>query len=388
MILLPSLALLALQNPQPSPSALPPALRSEAALQQEAALRQEAVLQQEAARQQRAALQQEAARSAEKTWIPYDRVMMVVNQDIITERQLWRDLARTNRDHPLKDDSEKRAAQEQILTERVKARLSVQAGQDLGLDEKLVDRNVQDRMQRIIASKNGVASMSKFLEEKDMTLQEMRTVLREEIYSSVWQDSVTGDGGGGGGRPKNDRFVRPGLLGFHYNNVVLKPEAYAALGGKPESFVLQTLLLDGDRYGGTDAAMKLALELKKRIEGGEDMGALVEQYSVSIEKKGVSEPADLGSLTRFDARVGDFAAKAKAGDVSDVLPLQRTNKTYLRLVRLLDHTPAVKPDMTSAEVQAKITMSARKDLEDYRLGRALQVLLKASYVWPKELNQQ
>jgi hypothetical protein len=381
MTLLPYLALLALQNPQASPPAPPPGLRPPAALKDDPALLPGI------APQAGSLLRQALAPSAEKPWIPYDRVMMVVNQDIITERQLWRDLARTNHDHPLKDDSEKRAAQEQILTERVKARLSVQAGQDLGLDEKLVDRNVQDRMQRIIDSKNGVASMAKFLEEKDMTPQEMRTFLREEIYSSVWQDSVTGDAAGGG-RPKCDRFVRPGMLTFHYNNVVQKPEAYAALGGKPESFVLQMLLLDVDHYGGAEAAAKLADELKKRIEGGEDMGALVDQYSVALEKKGVLEPADLGTLTRTDVRVAEFASKAKTGDVSPAIPFQGKSKSYLRLMRLLDHTPAVKPDITNTEVQSKIMKNARKDLEDYRLGKALQVLLRASYVWPKELNQQ
>jgi hypothetical protein len=57
MILLPSLALLALQNPAPPP----------AAPQQDPAI-------------------------AGKPWVPYDRVMMIVNQDMITELQVWRDL--------------------------------------------------------------------------------------------------------------------------------------------------------------------------------------------------------------------------------------------------------------------------------------------------------
>ena len=81
-------------------------------------------------------------------------------------------------------------------------------------------------------------------------------------------------------------------------------------------------------------------------------------------------------------------SKAGAGDVSEVIPLQRANKTYLRIVRMLEHTPAIKPDITKADVQVKIMDNVRKDLEDYRVGRALQVLLKAAYVWPKELNQQ
>lgn len=352
MIFLPSLALLALQNPAPPP----------AAPQQDPAI-------------------------AGKPWVPYDRVMMIVNQDMITELQVWRDLRAWDRESPTKDPGELSRRQQEILTKAVTDRLKIQAGQDIGLDEKLVERNVQDRLQRLIESKGGAVAFSKNLEEFGQSMQDVRKSMREQLYASVWKDSVTGDSTAGA-RSKVDRYVRPGLLAFHFNNVLQKPEVYAAYAGKRETFTLQSILLDTDSFGGADATMKLALEIKKRIESGEDMSALVETYNPGSDKKGLNDPADLGALTRFNASIGAFAGKAKVGDVSDVITEQRAGKTRLRIVRLVDHTAAAKPDFSKPEVQAKITETVQKDLEDYRVGRALQVLLKASYVWPKELNQQ
>lgn len=325
-------------------------------------------------------------RSTEPQWREFDRVMVIVNQDIITMRQLLRSLELEKASRPTMNESENQNAQTKILTESVKTRLSVQAGQDLGADEKVVERNVQDRIDRLIENYNGVVGFSKVLEARDATIEDLKLSMREELYSTVWEDSITGQGAGVSSRPTRDRYVRPGALAFEFNNALRDPAALQVMGGTTDMFTLQTLTLDPASNGGDEKTLALALDLRRRILAGEDMADLVRRYSVRKDKNGVGDPVDLRRIQNVAPPVASFVARSTVGDVSDPVILQTKTGTLVQLVRLVEHTLGITPQLSSPEVQRTVTNELRRDLDNYRLERAYEHLHQAAYVWPEQFS--
>lgn len=332
------------------------------------------------------AIQQSPAPPAtvETKWRDLDRVVAIVNQDIITLRELSREIAAKRREREIKNDSELQALQDETLTTSVNTRLSIQAGQDLGADEKIVDHEVQEQVDRLIEKSNGVVGLSKFLAEKDMSVPELKRYYRERLYSNVWEESITGEGTGVSTRKTHDRFVRPGALLFEYRIALSDPVALKAMGGSKDTYTLQSLVLDPAANGGEEKTLALAQDLSRRIREGEDMAELVRHYSITKTNDGVADPAELVQLQRIQPALAKFASESKAGDVSAPLPFQTKSGPLVRIVRLVEHTPGVTPDLASATVQSVVERIVVGDMDHYRLDRAYDQLYKAAYIWPDQ----
>lgn len=319
-------------------------------------------------------------------WVELDRVVMIVNHDILPLGRMQRDLERSFAGGPNPTRSEIQRRQTEIQSLHVRNSLASQAGQDLGADEKLVDRLVNDRIQREIEGRNGVVGLAAYLESRGMTTEDMRRRFREELYADAWEETVTGRGSGVAARPSQDRWVRPGLRRFHYENAITHDEALGALGGRSETWKLQLLPLPCAMFGGEEATTKLALEIKAQIEGGADMSELVQRYLPTDKERGLVE-ATARSFRARDKAIAAFASTAVEGAVSDPLPLETPQGKYVRLVRLIAREPAVVPAFGDAVCQNALVENVQRELDEYRLERAYAQLFQAAYVWPEEVKQ-
>lgn len=323
-----------------------------------------------------------AASADEPRWQDLNGVVMIVNQDIITGRQLSKQMEEfERRNKPITNEVEARRARSLVLTDDVKRRLSEQAGQDMGIDPKLVERRVDENMERMQEDANGVTGLSKRFEAQKTSPDEVRHLIREHLYSGVWRESVTGEGGGPQARPFRDRYVRPGLLRFYYTNVVDRPEGAAAIGGKLAKYTLQLLVVDPDELGGREKARTIVQQLRKRLADGEEAGPILAEYSKRRENIETDEVA----IQRTDKDLAAFVKSAQPGDLSEIITLKsESGKVYLQVWRLVERTAAFKPDLAAADTQEAITKSFRRDLEDYRLNAAYRQLLRSAFVWPPE----
>jgi hypothetical protein len=320
-------------------------------------------------------------------WKDLDLVLQIVNEQILTTREFLRDYARLTRKRPVSSKAEAREAESQIRSERVKDALRVQAGQDLGIDPAQLDRQVRDIMRRTQERLKGSTGMAAYLKDRDRTLFEEQELTRDSIHALFWDNYVTGEGSiGANTRPSRDLYVRPGYLKYTYRQCTLHPELLSVIGGSAPTVVLQQLFLEPGAPG-SEADSTLAEDLRRRILDGEDMGDLVDLYDARSNKqnRGVTEPYAEARLMEGDPAVGAFVRDAKPGDVSEVLPFQSKDKSYLRLVRLVERTTAVVPVLESAEVQGKLSERIREDLSEWRRSEAFRDLVRASYVWPAEL---
>ncbi len=272
----------------------------------------------------------------------------------------------------------------------MKDALQVQAGQDMGLDPAQVDRQVRDWITRL-KEKKGSAEFAGGLKESGLTLFEFQDMQRDELLAMFWDNYITGNGSVGAARQSRDRFVRPGYLQYAFRECLKHQELLPVIGGHEQSVVLQLLHVDPKSSGGLDPSRTLAEDLRRRIADGEDMGDLVEKYDASHDskqKRGIIDPLRESSLLQADPALGAFVAEAKPGDVSQVQEHKSKGLTYWRIVRLVERSPAVVPDLASTEVQKKLDKRVKEDLEGWRREQAFKLLYRTSYVWPAEYAQR
>jgi hypothetical protein len=330
-----------------------------------------------------------AASEGEK-WKSLDEPIHIVNEDMLTLRKLMREMYRRNRAKPFHDQAEAQTAEKDLRVQSVKDALQVQAGQDMGLDPAQVDRQVKDWVNRKKEQK-GSAEFAGLLKESGITLYEYQDMQRDGLLALFWDNYITGNGSVGAARQSRDRFVRPGYLQFAFRECLNHQEFLPVIGGHEQSVVLQLLHIDPKGNGGLDPSRTLAEDLRRRIADGEDMGELVEKYDASHDskqKRGILDPLRESSLIQADPALGAFVAEAKPGDISEVQEYKSKGLTYWRIVRLLERSPAVVPDLTSLEVQQKLDKRVKESVENWRREEAFRLLYRTSYVWPSEYSQR
>lgn len=321
-----------------------------------------------------------------RPWKTADSIVMIVNQDVITESQLRADLDRLRRTQKITTNTEINAARMRILGERVRKRLRVQAGAILGVDEKLIDARVRDSLDSMLKRENGPVGLAKFLDSRDVTGPEVQRLLREDIYDQLYSDGLTGDAPGPLGRLTADRYVRPGSLSMYYRQSLDIPREMEELGGTVGRVRFQQIVLDVAQAGGSEAANELARSLAARIEAGEDMGLLARQYGGLREGDGVLDLEEV-RLREFFPEIATFVATATPNQVSppiETSPRNQPDVRILRLVRFLDRQQPIVPSFEDAKVQDKLRTRAQQRLEQWRLETGYTTLMRSSYVWPPE----
>jgi hypothetical protein len=324
-----------------------------------------------------------------------DQVVQIVNEDMMTQRKFVTAMRMQNRGKPPQSLEERARLEQEVHEISVKAALRVQAGQDMGLDPAQVDRNARSYIEDQRAH-FGQEKFAELLQQSGMTLYEYQEWIRDRLYSTFWENYVTGTGSQGqGSRPSRDRYVRPGSMQYRYEQVVENPELLHQIGGHDQSVIVQQLILDPKSLpqlgvdpksppaSGLEAARAIAEDLRRRILGGEDMTALVDLYGASKTNHGISEPAFVESrLSKIDPTLGAFVAQSKPGDVSEVQEFKIRDHELVRIVRFVDRLPMVVPQLNSLDVQKMLEKGMRTEMAEWRKEQAYNVLFNSSYVWP------
>jgi hypothetical protein len=324
--------------------------------------------------------------AAEGSWKLLDRVETIVNEEIVTLRQLDREIGQRQREGKITKESDLEYAKNEILRRSISERLASQAGQDLGVDPALIQRHVDNYLNREKA-RSGVAAMASKLQEKDLSAGEYRLQIERMVYSQIWDDVVTGSGESPTThRVSADRYVRPGRVHFEYQRAAPRPDRLPLLGGQPQTVVLQMLIVDPNSFGGdVQAARKLAAQLREQILDGEDMGELNQRHGAEKQRFQL-EPVEEARLVTLEPTLGEFVTDAQPGDVSEVMAYSYKNHDAWRIVRLVARNEAQVPDLASLPVQHKLTKEIEDVYEAYRRDSALVELFRSSYVWPPQLR--
>lgn len=319
-------------------------------------------------------------------WKELDRVVVIVNEDIFAQRALQKDLLRIKNKQGLEGKNALQQAQNEVLTQRVREKLWVQAGQDMGVDAAQVQRLVKNQLEGLEERYDGVVGLSEYLQSRDLDSNSAREQLEQDLYSDLYDRYITGSGPTALGRISRDTYVRPGLLRFHYNTVLANRQGLAQISGQPQTVVLQFLILDPQQFDDLEKAHELAQQLRQRIVDGEDMGQLNDRYGGAKRNQGLTEPFDEARVAQVDAAIGEFLRDARPGDVSEVMEYRTGDRSTWRIVRLVDRTPAQIPEFESVKVQKSLLRTIEDVRREYRREEAFKRLIKGSYIWPSELT--
>ncbi len=170
-----------------------------------------------------------------------DRVEVIVNDEILTFRQVMKTAVRNIPEGHNPSPDEFAALRRKIGLDLINERLQVQGGIDMGFEEELVTRNVASYTDRRISSAGGVIQMADKLGEKGISLFEEESKYRRNIYRWNWNRAITGLDAGASGRAYRDRYVRPGQLKLRYELLEMGQQGAEAIQGTAARYYLQDL---------------------------------------------------------------------------------------------------------------------------------------------------
>lgn len=323
--------------------------------------------------------------SAAGSWDLVNQIYIIVNEDVLTLRQLENRLQRALEVQPVSNPGEMQALRSDIATRAVQDLLMVQRGRDLGFDPEYVQRTVSNYLREQADTAGGVSSLAERLALEGDTAARRRETITDELYAISYERAITGQAPGPGGRPSRDRYVRPGLLALAYEQIELQPTAVRALGGDPETFVLQQLVLSAATFGGPEPAREFAEDLRRQALEGADFEDLVLTYSVVTTERGLSPPLTVPDLRRAAPEALEFCLAAEEGDLSPVLPiLEKGVPVYYRVLRVHQRRPLSLPPFTAAEVQQRLSQIVLRNRDGMLRDETLRRLFASSYIWTPE----
>src|SRR5262249_11856716 len=132
------------------------------------------------------------ARPAEdEGWKDVDHLVLVVNEESVTSWTLYRLVQREKRDHPKVDDNQ---TARKILTDLRNKMISVQAGEDMGLDPAMLEQSAKNILDREMGNKTGT-DKSEYLASRGggSTLNDRQKYWKDMILSRTWEQSITGE---------------------------------------------------------------------------------------------------------------------------------------------------------------------------------------------------
>lgn len=306
-------------------------------------------------------------------WVVLDSAALIVNEDIITDVEVIAELRRALK--PSSTEAERNRARASIVGERVRNLLQQQAGQLMGYDQTMVERFVQDQIDRQREEAGGVARLASELKARNLDSFTHRDSIRTHAYGMLWQRSQMGIDPGPKGRVAADRYVRPGRLYFEFTR------RQDELANDP----LVTVHTVGLKIVRSAEDVKAALEeLRAAVEASGDFDGELAKFDGGRMQPEVL--ADRGlSAFRNNKELHQFLSTAEPGTVSPLLEIrEREVLTGYRLVFLAERKARPRPDFQDPKLQNGLRDEVRTDLDDLRVGAGLEKLHRAAYVWPPE----
>ncbi|MBM3991301.1 MAG: hypothetical protein FJ298_09895 [Planctomycetes bacterium] len=306
-------------------------------------------------------------------------VYLIVNEDVITLAEFYRELRR--RGKSITNEDERRKLFQESHADFVRTRLMTQAGRDLGFDAARVDALVDDDLAGFIEDAGSASAFGEQLKASDLDAATLRAQRRDFYFREFWQRAIDGRDPGVSGRPYVDRFVRPGRMLYQYRR---QPIAQLF----PSTIQLQAILVSAAQTGSAQKALDLAKALRERALGGEDFGALAETYSADAETRrhrGLLPKSELARAREAFPDFAEFIDGAAAGAISEPSSLRVEGELVgFLLMRVAELERRDDADFTDRDVQRLLRERDLRSLGELRRDLGVNELYRAAYIWPPE----
>lgn len=324
---------------------------------------------------------------SERPWRLFDRVEVIVNEEIVTVSEFDREFREFTRNNAIPATTPEEIQQASILVaqRKVDGLLAEQGGRDLGFDEAQVRRMVNNWEDNLIEEAGGVGQRSENLLAEGSAAHLERAQLTGDIYRISWERAITGRDAGPLGRPTKDRYVRPGQIRRLYEQASRAVGGLEQLGATVGAYRLQILVLDVQELGGIDATLERGEEIQRRLAAGESFDALVEEFGAEKGQASLLRPLsslELARIAEFDDSWGELArwtVNAEPGTWSEGIYVGSRGSESVQIAKLLERPePLAFDTVVAQEAMRRHTQEVR---DGYHRGLALEELKRSAYIW-------
>ncbi len=313
-----------------------------------------------------------------------DRVQVIVNDEILTYRQVMGTTVRSLAKGEIltKTELEERAGQ--VGQKLINERLQVQGGIDMGMEEEAVMRNVYSHTDRLVGSAGGFIQMADNLNDSGISLLDEEKKNRRSLYRFSWDRAITGLNVGVSGRAYRDRYVRPGQIKLRYDLLDQGKPGAEAIQGISTHYHLQKLTFptkQGEKE--IETTWGRANEVRKSLLDGLDFTTAVRGSADPGKDDGRLLPMTSMELARNDGlEVAAFAISAKVEEISRPMPILHGRSIRgWRLMKLIDTDAPLLPLFEAPKTQAMLRQVIQADNDDYLRSEGLESLNQGAYIW-------
>jgi len=310
-----------------------------------------------------------ASRPSDAPGIALDKVVAIVNDDVITYSEVQLRLAPTIEQQGNPDPARIEALRRDLIVGLAVEKLLAQAAKRHNFDPASIDAIVKKRLEDEERAAGGHQQLLRNLERQGRSFADHERELHDDALTERLQGAELGFDQ----RPENDvTLMSPGLLRAHYRERIAEYHRPAAANARE-------ILISTSKAGSAEKALARARELRAEIQGGADFDAVAARES---EWK----PADGGRLGWVEEGGGDpllerTLLSLPIGALSEPIELEGG----VALVRVDERRPAGVRPFSDPDVQKRVAedVLARRRNEVFR--KLLSRLLNDAYVWPPNL---
>ncbi|MDO8525470.1 MAG: peptidyl-prolyl cis-trans isomerase [Candidatus Omnitrophota bacterium] len=288
-----------------------------------------------------------------------DKVAIVVNDEIITDREIEHQLApiygkyKTIYKGP-KLVEKLEEAKQKVAQQMIEDRLFYGEAkkQNIEVDEKELDSKVRDIV-RNIGSKE---SFDKALLEQQLTMKDLKERYRQQLMIRKLIDRKIGGG----------VTVAPAEIEAYYNK---HPDDYR----QPERIKLKSILVSVGKYPDPMKALTLAKDISKRLGEGCDFDGLAKIYS---DAPGAAEGGLMGYIKRGDLlpEIDNAVFTLKAGQVTGIV---QTSLGY-HIFKVEEKEPP--KALSLSEARRDVEAAVYKEKVDSKINAWIEALKKNAYI--------
>ena len=316
-----------------------------------------------------------------------DYVEVIVNDEILTYQQVMGATVRKAEGAQL-TPQQLAALHNDVAIELIQERLKMQGGIDMGIESQAVERLVGDNMERQIDAAGGAIQMADRLGQKELSLNDQKTAMRRKLYRFSWERAITGVGAGVSGRTYRDRYVRPGKLQLHHEQLKNGLLGAEAIGGTPALYSLQQLVFP---VSPGDVAVQVRVQAQaeriySELSAGADFTEIIRAQPTPAENDGMLSPKTWLQLAKNGGpKVALFAQSAAVGEFSSPIPIQIKGQLLgWRIVKLIKAEKPVLPIFSLPQTQSALRRAIQKETDEHRSRAGIEALRRGAYIWPNE----
>ncbi len=289
-----------------------------------------------------------------------DRIVVVVNNEIITQREVdimlapiygqYRNMYKGEELIRMLED-----VREKILKQLIEDRLIYSEAKklDINIDEKEVDARI-DEIRSKVGSERELESM---LSEQNLTVNELRARYREKIMIRKLIDQKVGA----------KIIITPLEVKNYY---IANKDSFM----QPEEIRLRTILIKPkEEQGGEAGSLQLMRDIMKRLREGCDFEGMAKEYS---DDPGAAEGGLMGYVKKGDLmpQIEDIVFKLKEGEITGIIKSPLGYHVFKIDERRLSRTRDL------AEVRPDIEEFLYRDKASQRLRGWIESLAKSAYI--------